>query len=195
MKKEIITIGGSPGSGKSSTANLIAKKLNFKHFSAGDAMRKIALKKNISLNKLSEQNEKNDSTDEIVDQLVKKAGEKNKIIIDSRLAFYWIPNSFKIYLDLPPSIAKNRIANNLKENILREKSESPSLTPQNQESVEEIYKNIIARRKSEKKRYLKYYGIDHTKKSNYDLVIDTNKNNLEQVTKIILSEYKKWVKN
>jgi cytidylate kinase len=188
MKKEIITIGGSPGSGKSSTANLVAKKLKFKHFSAGDAMRKIALKKNISLNKLSEQNEKNDSTDEIIDQLVKKAGEKNKIIIDSRLAFHWIPNSFKIYLDLPPSIAKNRIANNLKENTLRKKSE-------NEHSVEEIYKNIVLRRKSEKIRYLKYYGVDHTKKNNYDLVIDTNKNNLEQVAEIILSEYKNWVKN
>ena len=32
MKKEIITIAGNAGSGKSSTAKSVAKELNFKHF-------------------------------------------------------------------------------------------------------------------------------------------------------------------
>ena len=40
-KKEIITINGSLGSGKSSTADLVAKELGFMRFSSGDFMRKI----------------------------------------------------------------------------------------------------------------------------------------------------------
>src|SRR4029079_8844125 len=105
----------------------------------------------------------------------------------SRLAFHWIPESFKVYLDLPPEIAKERILNNLKENELRRQSEESATS-------EEIHAKIIARRESEKKRYKELYGIeDHTDKNNFDLVIDTNKNNLEQVVSIIVSEYKKWI--
>jgi cytidylate kinase len=61
--------------------------------------------------------------------------------------------------------------------------------------VEEIYQKITRRLESEKKRYMELYGVDHTNKNNFDLVIDTNKNNLMQVVDIIVSEYKKWIEN
>ena len=109
-KQEIITIAGAPGSGKSSTADGVARELDFKRFSSGDFMRKIALELGLSS------------------------------------------------------------------------------TP------EEIYQKITKRLTSEKKRYMELYGIDHTDKNNFDLVIDTNKNNLQEVVQIIVSEYKKWIK-
>lgn len=187
MKKEIITITGTLGSGKSSTADLVAKKLEFNRFSSGDFMRKIALESEISLNDLNKKAEHSIEIDKKIDDAVKEAGKQEKIVIDSRLAFHWIPNSFKVYLDLPPEIAQNRILNNLKENPLRKQSED-SITR------EEIYKKIISRRESEIKRYKDLYGIDnYTDKNNFDLIIDTNKNNLEQVVEIIVSEYKKWL--
>lgn len=187
-KKEIITISGFPGSGKSSTGDLLAKKLKFKRFSSGDFMRKIALRKKITLNELSIQAEKDLSIDMSIDDEVKKAGKKNKLIIDSRLAFHWIPNSFKVYLTLPPQIAKDRIFENLKTNELRKKSEGNS-------KPEDIYKKIIHRLESEKKRYMKMYKVDHTHKKNFDLVIDTSKHNLNEVVSIIVSEYKNWLKS
>jgi cytidylate kinase len=186
MKREIITITGTLGSGKSSTSDLVAKKLGYSRFSSGDFMRKIALDMGISLNELSVKAEGDTKIDEKIDEEVKRAGEKEKIVIDSRLAFHWIPNSFKVYLDLPPEIAKERILNNLKENSLRRQSED-SLTS------EEIYTKIIHRLESEKKRYQELYGVNHSDKNNFDLVIDTNKNNLEQVVDIIVSEYRKWI--
>lgn len=186
MKKEIITITGTLGSGKSSTVDLVAKKLGFKRFSSGNFMRKIALEMHTSLNELNLKAEKGNEIDTRIDDEVKKEGKKNQIVIDSRLAFHWIPESFKVYLDLPPEIAKGRILNNLKENKLRRESEE-SLT------ADEIYKKIISRRESEIKRYKELYGIDnYTDKNNFDLVIDTNKNNLNQVVDIVISEYKKW---
>lgn len=185
MKKEIITISGFPGSGKSSTAELVAKKLDFTRFSSGDFMRKIALEMNISLNELNLQAQTNNTIDKKIDDEVKKAGEMQKIVIDSRLAFHWIPESFKVYLDLAPEIAKKRIMEDLEKNILRRQSENSS-------SVEEIYGKIVSRLESEKKRYKELYNVDHTDKNNFDLIIDTNKNNLEQVVNIIVTEYKKW---
>ena len=186
MKKEIITINGFPGSGKSSTADLVAKELGYQRFSSGDFMRQIALDRGISLNELSTKAESDKSVDVSIDDAVKAAGEKEKMVIDSRLAFHWIPNSFKVYLDLPPEIAKERIASNLKTNKFRQASEGNM-------NVDEIYEKILHRRESEKKRYKELYGVDHTDKSNFDLVVDTDKNNLEQVVKIIREEYKKWL--
>ena len=186
MKKEIITINGFPGSGKSSTADSVAQKLGFQRFSSGDFMRKIALEKNISLNELGEKAESNDEIDTSIDNAVREAGKERKIVIDSRLAFHWIPESFKVYLDLPPEIAKERISNELKVNKLRQESETSS-------NVEEIYEKIVSRLESERKRYKELYGVDHTDKKNFDLIIDTNKNNLNQVVEIIVKEYKKWI--
>jgi len=186
MKKEIITINGCLGGGKSSTADLVAQKLGYTRFSSGDFMRKIATDMGISLNELSIMAETDHSIDQKIDEEVKKVGEMNKIVIDSRLAFHWIPESFKVYLDLPPEIAKERILNNLKINKLRQESESST-------SADEIYQKITRRLESEKKRYLEYYGVDHTDKNNFNLVIDTNKNNLHQVVDTVVMEYKKWL--
>jgi cytidylate kinase len=186
MKKEIIAITGTLGSGKSSTADLVAKELGYTRFSSGDFMRKIALEMGISLNELSHKAETDTTIDIKIDDEVRKSGELEKIVIDSRLAFHWIPESFKVYLDLPPEIAKERILSNLKVNTLRRQSEDSS-------TAEEIYEKIISRLESEKKRYKELYNIEHTDKNNYDLVIDTNKNNLKQVVDIIVSEYKKWL--
>ncbi len=185
MHKQIITIAGAPGSGKSSTANLVAKELGFQRFSSGDFMRKIALETGISLNELSTKAETDKSIDFKIDEEVKKSGDLDKVVIDSRLAFHWIPESFKVYLDLPAEIAKQRISNDLKINKLRQESEGVA-------DVEEVYRKITDRLESEKKRYKELYNIDHTDKNNFDLVIDTDKNNLEQVVKIIIEEYKKW---
>lgn len=189
QKKEIISIAGALGGGKSSTADLVAKKLGWQRFSAGDFMRKIALDRGISLNELNELAETDTSVDIAIDDEVKKVRDMRQIVIDSRTAFHFIPESFKVYLDLPPEIAKERILNDLKKNELRRESEASNTT-------EEIYNKITTRLESEKKRYKDLYGIeDHTAKENFDLIVDTNKNNLEQVADIIVSEYKKWIEN
>jgi cytidylate kinase len=187
MKNKIITINGSLGSGKSSTADLLAKELDYQRFSSGDFMRNIARNKGISLNELSKLAENDKTIDTLVDNEVKKAELGNEMIIDSRLAFHWIPNSFKVYLELSPEIAKERILHNLKENKLRQESEEAV-------NSDEVYKKIIERLQSEKKRYWELYKIDHTDKQNFDLVIDTKQNNLSKVVSMIIKEYKKWLK-
>ena len=186
MKKEIITIAGTLGSGKSSTAKKVAEILGFRHFSSGDFFRQIGLDLGLSVNEINKRAETDKKIDEMTDEKLKNLNNETKIVIDSRTAYHWIPESFKIYLDLPPEIAKNRILNSTKANALRKQSENLSSAP-------EIYKKITERFESEQKRYWNLYKIDNTDKNNYDLVIDTNKNNLEQVVNIIIAEYKKWI--
>lgn len=185
MKKEIITICGGLGSGKSSTAKKVAKILGFQHFSSGDFFRQVGLELNLSINEINIKAETDPKIDEMTDKKLQNMRDKEKVVIDSRTAYHWIPESFKIYLDLSPEIAKDRVLNSIKENKLRMESEQIS-------SVEEAYQKMQERFLSEQKRYWTLYKIDNTDKSNFDLIIDTNKNNLEQVVDIIVTEYKKW---
>jgi len=175
MKKEIITIAGTLGSGKSSTAKKVAGILGYKHFSSGDFFRQVGLELGLSVTETNIRAETDPKIDEMTDQKMRDLNKTEKIVVDSRLAFHWIPNSFKVYLDLPPEIAKNRILNNLKENKLRQQSEKES------SNLEEIYATMQKRLESEQKRYWDLYKIDNT-----------DKNNLEQVVNIIVTEYKKW---
>ena len=80
----------------------------------------------------------------------------------------------------------NSAMNSLKENPLRQQSEQVS-------TVEEVYEKMQKRFESEQKRYWELYKINNKDMAQFDLVIDTNKNNLEQVVDIIISEYKKWL--
>ena len=188
MKKEIITIAGTLGSGKSSTAKKVAEILGFKHFSSGDFFRQVGLELGLSVNETNKAAETNPKIDEMTDEKLRQLRNTEKIVVDSRTAFHWIPESFKVYLNLPPEVAKNRILNSMKENKLRQQSEQSS-------SAEEVFNKNKERFESEQKRYWDLYKIDNTNKSQYDLIIDTNKNNLNEVVEKIVSEYKKWKEN
>jgi cytidylate kinase len=188
-KKEIITIAGANGGGKSSTAKKIAEELNYKHFSSGDFMRQIAKEHNITLEELAKIAEKEDWVDKEIDDYVKKAGLGEKVVIDSRLAFHFIPNSFKVYLDLNPKVAAKRMLNDMKDNPARHLENKVEAG-----SVEEMVEKSARRLASERKRYYDLYHIkNHVDHDNFNLVVDTEKNNLEQVVGIILAEYKKWI--
>ena len=186
MKKEIITICGGLGSGKSSTAKKVAEILGFQHFSSGDFFRQVGLELGLSINEINIRAETDPKIDEMTDQKLRDMRDKEKVVIDSRTAYHWIPESFKVYLDLSQEIAKDRVLNSIKENKLRMESEQIS-------SVEEAYTKMQERFLSEQKRYWNLYKIDNTNKNQFDLIVDTDKNNLEQVVDIVVSEYKKWL--
>ena len=53
----------------------------------------------VSLNELGKIAEKDrGEIDRKIDDEVKKAGEQDKIVVDSRLAFHWMPESFKVLM-------------------------------------------------------------------------------------------------
>lgn len=170
-----ITIAGTPGSGKSTVAKELAKKLGFNHFSAGDFMRRIAEEKGISLLELSMQAEDSRDVDEKIDSWTEAIGEADEnFVMDARLGFNFIPDSVKIFLD----VAENEAAKRIFQDKRPEEKEN---TTQG-----ETYENIKKRKESENKRYKKYYGIDYMDEDNYDLVIDTTGISVEDVIQKIL---------
>lgn len=182
-KQCIITIAGKPGSGKSTISKRLAASLGYKHFSSGDLFRAIAREKNISVDAINRLAEEDTSIDTAVDNKLKELGEtEDEIIIDSRMAWYWIPNSLKVYLDLDLAIAADRIYSS--EDVKRFENEERA------SSAEDYEQQLRDRLDSETKRYLTLYGQNPYDTSNYDLVIDTHKNNPEQVEEIILDNFK-----
>jgi CMP/dCMP kinase len=187
MNREIITLAGSPGSGKSSTAKAVAAALGFRHFSSGDLFRQLAAERGESIEAMNISAEVQQDIDRKVDNLLKQMyGAEEKLVIDSRMAWRWMPRSFKVFLVLDPDTAAERIFNNLREEG-RQSEEA--------QSVEEVRASIDRRFASEQKRYRALYEVNPTDPLNFDVVINTKHNNLKAVTAIVLAAYEAWRSN
>lgn len=185
-KKSIITIAGHVGSGKSSTADALAERLGYQRFSSGDFMRAIAEKRNVSIEELNILAQNDETIDRDIDAQNIEAGKKSDLVIDSRLAYHFIPESFKVFLTLDTNVAAERIWQHMQEK--GRKSQSAN-------SVEELIENTEKRYASEKQRYLQYYNLDVTDLSPFDLVIDTETLPLEHVVETIISAYTQWLED
>jgi cytidylate kinase len=181
----IITISGMIGSGKSTVADEIAKKLGYKRYSSGDFMRKMAEEKKMTLAELSKEAETNPKIDKEIDRRQIELGKKEKdFVIDGRLSWHFIPNSVKVYLDVSNEEAARRIYNDKKETRKTEKFSS----------LEELTKEIQKRKESEIKRYKKYYGINYHDRKNYDIYLDTTNMTLKEEINSLMKEIKKFQK-
>jgi cytidylate kinase len=69
---QIITISGDPGSGKSTIAQELAKKLKAKRIYVGEIRREIARKKGLTLAELNKYAEKHPETDVDIERLLAK---------------------------------------------------------------------------------------------------------------------------
>lgn len=193
MKKHIITIAGKPGSGKSSTAKLLAKRLGYDHFSSGDLFREIAKSRgqNVKEANIHAEGKKIDdqNIDELVDSRLREIGQtQDKKVIDSRTAWHWIPGAFKVFLDLDLSVAADRIIKSMEvSDIAGERNEHIP------ESVEEYVVELEERLASETRRYEGLYQIDPYTLSNHDFVINSDENSLEEVVDKVANAYQAWL--
>lgn len=185
-KKHIITISGKPGSGKSTTGKLLASKLSYERFSSGDLFRSIAKERGIDINAINELAETEKEIDHMVDERLQEIGKTgSNLIIDSRMAWHWIPNSFRVYLELDLTEAAARIITHMDP-----ERRSVENVP---DSVEAYAAVLQDRLNSEIKRYQNLYQVNPYDPSNYDLVVDTAINNPEEVAHIVFQAYQAWL--
>jgi len=187
VKKNIITIAGSIGSGKSSTAKAIASALGYQHFSSGDLFRQIAAERNMSVEAINALTvEERNEIDQHVDGMLRDMSTGGNLVIDSRLAFHWIPDSFKLFLCVDPETAAERIF----AQILGEGRISQSGS-----SIEEIQAATETRTKQETSRYQALYGVNIYDVSQFDAMFHTGKNDLPTVAAMALAAFRAWHQN
>lgn len=171
----IISIGGAAGSGKSTAAKKLAKKLNWPRYYMGKLRREVAKKQGLTLAEYNKLGEKDPTTDSKVDRYQKKLGKtKDNFIIEGRTSWHFIPHSLKTYLAVDEKVGAKRVFKELKRKNSRNEDK-------NLKTVADVLKSQRERKKSDKKRYKKYYQIDVYNKKNYDFVLDTTNLSKKQV--------------
>lgn len=150
------------------------------------------IKKHVDLSNITIEQANNSSdfndirkiVDKLIDEGMKEKGKKiNETehpddiwIIDSRLAFYNIPEAISVRLTTTPEVAGERLYNDKS----RGKEDSKY------KSVEEAKKEREQRRIGENKRFLEKYGVDLEDENNNDLIIDTSYAKPSDVADVIL---------
>ncbi len=171
----IVTISGRPGSGKSAVAIRVARELGLRHVSAGDFMREMAAERDLSILELSRSAEEGDVIDREIDaRTTRLAEESSDFVIDARLGWHFIPDSVRVFLEVRPDVAAQRVYE------AQRGTEHENVDPAQTRAA------IESRTASERKRYLDYYGLDYTDHSQYDLVVDTSDKTIDEVVAAIL---------
>ena len=182
-KKNIISLAGDLAAGKGTVSEILIKDLNYGIYRNGEYARKLA--KDMGLD-ITSFNAFLNEHPEIDLQIEKSASEYAKdhdnFIIDARLGWYAVPESFKVYLRVDIDVAAQRAFNDLK----RKGTE-------NFNTIEEQKEDMQKRFNMENERYWKLYHVRKDDMSNYDLVVDTTNITPEEVADKIKAEYFKWL--
>lgn len=188
-KKHIITISGKPGSGKSSTADKVAELLSYTRHSSGDMVRHILAKHHMTLEEYNNKAKTNYDLDAKVDEELRALRDKDDIVVDSRLGFYWIPESFKVYLDLDLDVATARIFKDAVSNSMR------SSVGTNSSSLSDVSRQVKERMLTEQSRFRKLYGVDPYNTGHFDFIIDTSRQNPQSVAVAVFDAYHDWLES
>ena len=176
-----ITITGDLGSGKSVVSKLLQTALGYEVYSTGKVQREIAARYGMSTLELNQYAHTHPEIDEEIDSAFSELNHRLEgLIVDSRLAWHFMPHSFKIYMRVPVEIAAARIMND------------PNRKGERYETREQAVADILARKRSENERFLEKYNADCRNMSNFDFVADTEDRSPEAVAKNILDAFMTW---
>lgn len=183
-KPLIMTISGDLGSGKSLLANFLVEHWKADRYSTGMVQRKIAEKMGITTLELNKRAETDKTIDDQIDAVFKNLKKTAKnLVVDSRMAYHFLPESFKIKLEVHPMVAAERI-----------KGDTSRIGEGKYTSLDEIVAAIKARKSSERERFKRYYDADIEDPAGYDIVINTTEASPEAVAEIANSSIALWRK-
>lgn len=187
QRKHIITLSGKPGSGKSSTADKVAEMLGYTRHSSGDMVRQILAQKGLSLAEYNEKARSDHALDDAVDDKLRALRDKKDIVVDSRLGFYWIPESFKVYLDLDMDVATARIFTDAVSNTAR------SGAGEGISGLGDVSKQVRHRMEEERSRFREMYHVDPYDMAHFDFIIDTSRHSPQTVALAVYDTYRRWL--
>ena len=182
MENYKISLNGDLGSGKSTVGDLLTKKYALEKISIGDILRKMASDYNMDVTTFNKYMETHPEIDGLVDDKLKEYENiDGRYLFDSRLAWHFVPSSFKVYMQAKVETSAKRILNAGRQTEVYK-------------SEEEAVKQILKRRESENLRYKTLYGVNITDMNNYDLVVQTDNKTPTEIANIICKEFENFLK-
>ena len=179
-----ISIAGRLGSGKSTICNILNAKYGYQIYSTGEIHREIAKQQNVStleMNKLMTKDTGHDfNIDDAVTKIsIDKSGET--IIFDSRMAWKFAQNSFKVFVVVDPLVAATRVM------------QSPRGQEEVYTGVEDARQKLIERSEVENERFKQLYHVDNFDYRNYNLVIDSTYASPQEMANMVYEKYLTYV--
>jgi CMP/dCMP kinase len=159
--RELITITGDVGSGKSTAAKIIAASLEYEYISTGMMQREIAGRRGVTTLQLNEASMDNSQVDDEIDSYVIRLGTEGRLLVlDSRMAWHFVGESFKVFIAVDPYIGARRVLDDRRsEEVHRD--------------ITDAVRNNLRRKELEDKRFAKLYGVRCDALENFDVVVDS----------------------
>lgn len=179
-----ITITGNLGSGKSTVCKELAK-IDYQIISTGTIFREIAKERGLSVVELNEEVNKEIAAgkhdiDDMIDNRSKRLGDElDNAVFDSRLAWNFVAESFKVFLMVDINEAATR--------VFHDNRDSETYA-----SVQECKNALLERQLLEQERFAKLYGIDYYNMNNYNLVLETTNARPEVIAAEILKRFEEY---
>lgn len=175
-----ITLTGNLGSGKSTICRLLEGKYGYEVFSTGKVIRQIADEMGISVLEMNELMSKDHKYDRMIDDRTASISRDNPekdILFDSRLAWFFVEKSFKVFLSVDIDEAARRVYADASRGEVESYRDEADAKMQ-----------LIARAANEDKRYEEIYGIHYFDYRNYNLVLDSSYSAPETIAKVLMKE-------
>lgn len=174
----LITISGTPGAGKGTTAAALSTKLRIPYYSIGDIQRNLALSRGQTLEEFGRYQESHPKFDRQVDRwqgtMAKKLGRG---IFEGRVSYHFIPKSIKIYLHCSLRTGAIRLRND-PTHKRRHEGDFSTLA----KTIQTLRRRMI----SENRRYMEYYDLNIHDPNQYDLIIKTDQLTTAKIVKKIM---------
>jgi cytidylate kinase len=169
----LITISGTPGSGKTTVARLLSQRLNVPHVYAGDLYRKAADDRGVTLAQFNALCEHDHSIDRSLDATMAAYARQGDVILEGRLAGFIAlqehVDALKVYLTASDEVRARRVAQ-------REGRDWRAVLELNQ-----------VRQASDARRYRAIYGYDLNDTSLYDLTLASDNQGPEALADQVLA--------
>ena len=184
-----ITITGKLGSGKSTVAKKLVELYGFEIFSTGAILRAAAAERGmdvLELNReLSAKLDSDRSMDDLIDNTtIRVAAERkgDKLIFDSRMAWHFVPDSFKVFVTVDPRVAAERVM----------KDPRPG---EPAEDIDELCAELVERSKVEQSRFMQLYGVDYYDYNNFNLVVDSSRRTPDEIVSLIWEGFNAYMQD
>jgi len=182
-----ITLGGLGGTGTSTVGKALAKEFGWDFVSGGNMFREAAAENNMTMEEFDAYTKSNLEyrVDEVIDDKLKKYGQENdSFILESKLGWWQVPDSFKILFTADLDERARRIMKGDTE------GNRNAYTPDDFETTKQ---KTVDRNEVHRLRIKEIYGIeDLFSEEHFDYVIDTTNISqqevIDQLVKLIESK-------
>jgi len=178
-----ICVAGNLGSGKSTVCDILKKKYGFEVYSTGTIQRELAAKRGIGTLELNTLMAKDPQYDHLIDGAIADLSQRQSnppIIFDSRMAWNFVKDAFKVYMVVDPIVAAGRVAHSSRGNV------------ESYENMEDALHKLKERALLENERFRQLYQVNNFNYRNYHLIIDSSCASPEKVSQVIYDEYLKY---